>query len=144
MEQSIPIGMIATRLHRAFEDECFARLSAAGYSDLRMRHSVLLQSLPPEGARITDLAVELGMTKQAMGELVDDLEQHGYLTRESDPTDRRARRIRYTSKGTDALQRAFVIITELEREYAALVGETRYAEARATFVELLAALGEAG
>ena len=132
--------MMATRLHRASEADFFARLGKAGYTDLRMRHSVLLEALPQEGARVTTLAAQLGMTKQAMGELVDDLEASGYIQRENDPADRRARLIRFTRKGQLAFEQAFVILADMEREYAALVGPDRYAQARATFAELVEAL----
>jgi DNA-binding MarR family transcriptional regulator len=139
-EQATPIGMIATRLHRASEADFFARLAAAGYTDLRMRHSLLFEVLPPSGARVTTLAAQLGMTKQAMGELVDDLETSGYITRTNDPDDRRARLVVFTEKGELAFERAFVILGEMEKEYAALVGVKRYADARATFDELVEAL----
>jgi DNA-binding MarR family transcriptional regulator len=138
--EGLPIGMIAQQLQRAFEAECFARLAAAGFTGLRMRHSVLLNSLGPAGSRITKLASELGMTKQAMGEMVDDLESHGYLERSADPGDRRARIIRFTPKGEQALAMSFEIIPAIEREYAALVGAARYAEAKSALAQLVDAL----
>jgi DNA-binding MarR family transcriptional regulator len=132
--------MIAQQLQRAFEAECFDRLAAAGYTGLRMRHSVLLNALGPHGSRITALAADLGMTKQAMGELVDDLESNGYLERTSDPDDRRARLIRFTARGQDALQMAFEILPAIEKEYAARVGTARYAQMRATLEQLVGSL----
>jgi DNA-binding MarR family transcriptional regulator len=136
----LPIGMIAQQLQRAFEVECFDRLAAAGFTGLRMRHSVLLNALGPDGSRITRLAADLGMTKQAMGELIDDLESNGYLERTDDPGDRRARIIRYTDRGREALETAYKIIPTIEREYARLVGVERYALARDTLADLVAAL----
>lgn len=135
--EELPIGMIAQQLHRAFEAECFARLAAAGFTGLRMRHSVLLNALGPDGGRITQLAAELGMTKQAMGEMIDDLESNGYLERTSDPSDRRARVIRFTAKGQDALAMAFEVIPAIEREYAERVGADRYLAAKRTIAELV-------
>ena len=134
--EGLPIGMIAQQLQRGFEAECFARLAAAGFTGLRMRHSVLLDILGPGGGRITGLAAELGMTKQAMGELVDDLESNGYLERTTDPGDRRARIIRYTDRGREALAMAAEIIPAIEREYAELVGADRYAEAKHVMAQL--------
>ncbi|MEJ1231275.1 MAG: MarR family winged helix-turn-helix transcriptional regulator [Galbitalea sp.] len=138
--EQLPIGMLALQLHRAFEAECFERLAAAGFTGLRMRHSILLEALGPEGSRITTLAAQLGMSKQAMGELVDDLESGGYLERRSDPTDRRARIIRFTARGQRALAMAYEIIPAIEREYAQLVGAERYRDARGTLGDLVGAL----
>jgi DNA-binding MarR family transcriptional regulator len=142
-EQSIPIGMTGSRLHRATQADCVARLNRAGYTDLRMRHLVLLEGLPREGARVTTLATQTGMSKQAMGELIDEIEASGYIERRNDPADRRARLIVFTAKGHRAWEEAFAIIGEMERDYAAMVGSERYADARATLDELIAAIEDA-
>ncbi|GGF33036.1 MarR family winged helix-turn-helix transcriptional regulator [Subtercola lobariae] len=134
---NLPIGMIAQQLQRGFEAECFSRLAAAGFTGLRMRHSVLLNALGPQGARITQLANELNMTKQAMGELIDELESNGYLERTSDPNDRRARIIYYTEQGRRALATAMEIMPAIEREYAEMVGASRYAEAKLVMATLV-------
>jgi DNA-binding MarR family transcriptional regulator len=62
------------------------------------------------------------MTPQAMGELVDDLVDWGYLKRVPDPTDRRAKLIVLTPAGENALQDAFDTIIELETELERLLG----------------------
>lgn len=62
-----------------------------------------------EGRRVTGLAARAAMTKQSMHELIGYLEHHGYLTREPDPDDERARLIRLTARGReleDAVQAA--------------------------------------
>ncbi|MFJ2550642.1 MarR family winged helix-turn-helix transcriptional regulator [Microbacterium sp. NPDC087591] len=139
-EQAIPIGMLATRLHRATEADLFRRLADAGYTDLRMRHSMLFEALPAEGARVTTLAAQLGMTPQAMGELVDELESSGYVQRSGDPKDRRARLVMFTTKGRTAFDQAFVILSDMESAYAAKVGAAAYATARSVLAALAQAL----
>src|SRR3569832_529494 len=52
-----------------------------------------------EGTRLTDLAHHAGMTKQAMGDLVDQAEAWGLVTREPDPKDARSRVVRFTETG---------------------------------------------
>ncbi len=105
--------------------------------DLRMRHTMLLESIREEGARVTSLASRLGMTKQAMTELVDDLERSGFVDRIDDPADRRARLIVLSDKGRLAFIKAFEIIDEMEREYAAVVGPESYADTRSTMARLV-------
>ena len=68
-----------------------------GTKDLRVGHARLLAELG-EGVRPSDLAARLGVTKGAIGQLVDRLEQRGYVTRDPDPTDRRAYLIRPTAR----------------------------------------------
>jgi len=52
-------------------------------------HSAVFAQIAPDGSRLTDLARRANMSPQAMGELVDELEQLGYVVRRPDPTDRR-------------------------------------------------------
>src|SRR3954465_7333719 len=63
------------------------------------KHSAVFAQLGPDGARLTDLAKRAAITPQAMGELVDELEQLGYVRREPDPADRRAKLVRLTRLG---------------------------------------------
>ena len=61
-----------------------------------------------------------------MLELVDELEKRGYLTRESDPTDRRAKLVCLTPGGRTAMRDTRAIIAKMERDYAEIVGPDRY------------------
>lgn len=53
---------------------------------------------PPAGIRLTELAARANMTKQAMAELVAEIERRGYLQRTTDPADRRAKIIKFTDQ----------------------------------------------
>ena len=89
------------------------RLWSAGYEDLRLAHSRIFENLGDEGATVTVLAQRAQMTKQSMGELVIDLERLGYVERRTDPSDRRAKLVVLTSKGSTAIQAAFSALDEL-------------------------------
>jgi DNA-binding MarR family transcriptional regulator len=67
------------------------------------------------------------MTKQSMGELVDDLEKRGYVERRPDPTDRRARLVALTDRGRAQARAGLRMIGRLERESRERLGEARYA-----------------
>jgi DNA-binding MarR family transcriptional regulator len=138
----LPMAMLSHRMARAAEADFFERLAETEYHDLRMRHTAVLEMLAPGPANVTELAGHLGMTPQAMSELLDDMERGGYLQREIDPRDRRARVIRLTSRGQQAVRRCYDLLEAIEAEYAEAVGEKRYREARATFAALLASREE--
>ena len=55
--------------------------------------------IPASGIRLTELAARAGMTKQAMAELVAEIERRGYIRRTTDPADRRAKIIEFTDEG---------------------------------------------
>jgi DNA-binding MarR family transcriptional regulator len=82
------------------------------------------------GSRLTELAEAAGLTKQAVGEAVTELERRGYLTRAPDPSDRRAKLIKLTDRGVDAYWTARRLFAEVEREWAEELGEDLIATLR--------------
>ncbi len=78
--------------------------------------------LPLTGARLTKLAAWAGMSKQAMGDLVDQCVAWGLVTREGDPLDARARRIAFTPAGLDWLAAFRDAVAQAEAEFRAAVG----------------------
>lgn len=107
------------RSTRLMVDELVRRLDAVGYPGITPSAHLLFESLPPDGARLTVLASRMGMTHQAAGDLVSDLEQRGYLTRRGDPDDRRARLIMLSVAGVDLVRVALREIGEIERSWSA-------------------------
>ena len=77
------------------------------------------------GSRLTDLAERAQITKQSMGNLVDYLEQRGYVERRPDPTDRRAALICLTGRGWDQIRAALSIIATIEHDWARRIGKRR-------------------
>ncbi len=106
------------------------------YSDLRPSQHKVLQMIPTDGARITDLAEIAGMTKQALGELVDGLEAAGYSTSVRDDQDRRIRMVTRTPKGEQAVTASVAAIEDVEAMFRRKVGTHRYDEMKATLREL--------
>lgn len=117
-------------------------LARAGYADLRPAHMPIFIYLdhPPAGTRVTDLADRAQVTKQSMGELVTYLEERGYVERMPDPTDRRAKLVRFTDRGWAVHETAPRIALDLEADWAARIGQQRFDQLRAILKELIAVL----
>jgi len=109
----------------------------AGYPQ-KPSHSAVFAQIKPEGSRLTELARGANMTPQAMGELVDELEQLGYVERRPDPTDRRAKLIVLTETGRACIAAGIVTIDGLEHEIADKIGERGHRELRRLLERLLA------
>jgi DNA-binding MarR family transcriptional regulator len=101
-------------------------------------HSAVFAQIDPEGSRLTDLARRANMSPQAMGELVDELEQMGYLVRRPDPTDRRAKLITLTRKGQDCIAAGAATIDGLEQQLTDLLGERGHRQLRNLLTKILA------
>ena len=86
-------------------------------------HIHITRHLATEGSRLTELAQRAGMTKQAMGTLVDQCEAWGMVTREPDPHDARARQLRFTDSGLAWLDAYRAAVAQAERELRQSVGE---------------------
>ena len=85
-------------------------------------HVHLTRHLPLAGARLTELAQAAGMSKQAMGDLVDQCEAWGLVARTADPHDARARRIVFTPLGLDWLAAFRAAVAQAEDEFRTAVG----------------------
>ena len=113
------------------------RLGEAGLDDIREAHGCVFGNIGPEGARLTELAERAGLTKQAVGEVVSELERLGYVERSPDPVDGRAKIIRLTDQGAVAQRAGYAILDEIEAEWAERIGEDGLEQLRDRLAELL-------
>jgi DNA-binding MarR family transcriptional regulator len=104
-------------------EKVFARLREAGFDDIREGHGCVFGFIDLEnGSRLTDLAEGSGLTKQAVGEAVAELERRGYLTRVACPGDGRAKIIQVTDRGREAALTGRRQFAEIENEWAEELG----------------------
>lgn len=117
----------------------------AGASVLREAHTRLLPHLQaPEGIRITALAQRTGVTKQAVQPLVADLAGQGLVTIERDPADARARRVRLTARGVEAMQHGTGVLERIEQGVAGGLTVKELASLKASLRRLLQVLEQGG
>jgi DNA-binding MarR family transcriptional regulator len=117
------IGRLLLHAQRDFSLRAITKLRVRGHTGLGLAHTSLLAQLDLGGTRLTTLAERVGVSKQAIGAVVAELEQSGYVTRGPDPADGRAVRISYTETGQQFLQDAYMVKRAIEAEYTALLGE---------------------
>lgn len=115
-------------------------LAEAGFDDVRRAHNAVFVNLPADGRRLTDLADVADMSKQAMGELVDDLVGKGYLERTPDPTDGRAKLIVWAHRGQRAHHATLEAFAALEDELAEVVGHDHYELLHAALLHFVQAM----
>jgi DNA-binding MarR family transcriptional regulator len=100
-------------------------------------HSAVFAQIAPDGSRLTDLARRANMSPQAMGELVDELEELGYVVRRPDPTDRRAKLIVLTKKGQACIAAGIATIDGIEQQLIDRLGERGHRQLRSLLTKLL-------
>jgi DNA-binding MarR family transcriptional regulator len=95
----------------------------AARAQVSAAHIHITRHLPLQGARLTELASQAGMSKQAMGDLVDQCAAWGMVAREPDPMDARARRVVFTATGLAWLQAYHDAVAQAEDEFRVAVGQ---------------------
>lgn len=110
---------------RLLNERAIALVRSRTKKPVRVAHTTLLPHVDLEGTRLTDLAARLGVTKQAAGQLVDELVEMGVLERVPDPTDARAKLVRFSKRGRAALFEGLAVLAELEDELRSVVGDER-------------------
>jgi DNA-binding MarR family transcriptional regulator len=134
----IPLPGLLDMASEAMFAEFREKLVEAGYGDIRPTHGCVFRFVREDGMRLTELANLAAMTKQSIGEIVDDLGDRGYVERFPDPADKRAKLIRLTAKGEQAQTIGFGLFAKLEKRWAERYGADRIAEARALLEEIAA------
>ena len=100
-----------------------ALANLAARAQITAAHIHITRHLALEGSRLTELAASAGISKQAMGDLVDQCEAWGLVTREADARDARARLVRFTPTGLAWLQAFRDAVAQAEAEFRAEVGK---------------------
>ena len=111
-------------------------LHERGFDDLDAAHLNVFQYPGPQGARPSELAAQLRISKQALNYLLGELERLGYVERRSDPDDRRSKRIVLTPRGTSAILVIREAVGEMETAWSERLGPKRFAQLRRLLVEL--------
>src|SRR4051795_11056015 len=114
---NVPLAPLLGQLKELAIDELHRRLHEQGYSEIRPGHGCVFRFIDDEGTRLTELAERSGFTKQAVGEVVVDLERLGYVARVPDPDDRRAKTIVLTERGRAALAAGQQVFRDIEKRW---------------------------
>lgn len=115
----------------ALNDLVLARLADRGHGNVRAAHTAVFQYLDDTGTTVSALAARAQITKQAMAELVQYLEACGYLHREPDPDDRRAKLVLPTERGREVVAIAQDLVPQLEDRITSVLGAERVEALRA-------------
>jgi DNA-binding MarR family transcriptional regulator len=116
------IGRLLNNAVSRFESRVLECMSRSGHPEARISHISLTRNLDRDGTRVSELARRAGMTKQAMGELVNQCEALNLVVISVDPSDKRARVVRFTPQGLRWLEAFRRAVDRAEREMRDEVG----------------------
>ncbi|MDZ7781892.1 MAG: MarR family transcriptional regulator [Halioglobus sp.] len=113
---------------------------ARGHPGLKLCYGHVLTLIGPEGGRIRQMAAIQDVSKQAISAIAGELEHLGYLRRETDPADARQVVLFFTARGEQLIADSVAGVTELEAEFAAVVGDAALGRLKATLRTLYQSL----
>lgn len=119
------MGRILNNARNRFEARVLEILTESGHDQVRSSHINLTRNLDMAGTITTELARRAGMTKQAMGEIVEQCEQLGLVERIRDKRDARAKIVRFTEAGLEWLEAFRIALAKAEQEMRDELGYLR-------------------
>jgi DNA-binding MarR family transcriptional regulator len=130
------IGALLRMPWETVQHHMLERLHERGFDDFDGAYLNVFQYPGPQGARPTELATRLRMSKQALNYLLGELERLDYIERRPDPDDLRSKRIALTRRGTSVIGVMREAVGEVETAWAEQLGPKRFAQLRHLLLEL--------
>ncbi len=119
-QQRFDARVLAVMAHNEVLALALSHLAARG--KLGASHIQITRHLPAAGCRLTQLAQHAGISKQAMGKLVDQCMAWDLVARLDDPRDARAVQVVFTTTGLQWLDAYWQAVQQAESEFDAAVG----------------------
>ena len=136
-EQARTTPALVQLLARSGTERLRADFAAQGMASLRPVHALVLIPLLGGGRHAASLAADLGVTRQAVAQVVATLERDGYVRRVADPGDARAKLVCLTPRGRAALRAMRASARAAEDAWRQRLGADRLATFRETLLTLL-------
>src|SRR5215207_5908163 len=131
------VGRLLLLASRAYSERALELMREREHVGLGMTHALLLPHIDEAGTRLTVLGTKAGITKQAVGQTIRDLERLGYVARTTDPRDGRASLVSLTDRGKAFLADALAIRAQVASEFVAALGEDALADLQRILTTLI-------
>ena len=129
-------GLLLAQAFNRYIEHLHRELARRGFTDLRPTFGLALRALHARPRTLTELAGELGVTKQAAAKVVGELEGRSLIEREPSPADGRSTLLRLSRRGTSLVAAAIRIGDAVECDLAHDLGDDAAAHLRAALERL--------
>ena len=129
-------AQLLMRCARLVNERGVARAAQKFGIPVRAAHMGLFPHLDLAGTRQTELAQRMGVSKQAVNQLVAELVGFGVVEQVPDPADGRALLVRFTPRGARSLFDGLTVLSELEVTMRGALGAARMDALHDTLTQL--------
>ncbi|MEM9785181.1 MAG: MarR family winged helix-turn-helix transcriptional regulator [Pseudomonadota bacterium] len=105
-----------------WKEKFAAEMVAAGHEWYFEARASVVPYVGINGTRQADIVERMGLSKQAVQQLILDLEKSGILCREPDPNDGRGKIVRFTERGLKARKDSVIVKRRVEAEMRKKLG----------------------
>lgn len=125
-----------SRVLRVYHRRLIHGLHQRGFTDFSPGFPPLLSNLDVEGTRVGVLARRAGVTRQAAGQLLREIERCGYVERLAADDDARATVVKFTARGRKLLAAVFELVEAIENDFAGRLAPGEFDALRGMLVRL--------
>ena len=126
----VPLIAVVHRLNKALQLDMVRAAHRYGFVGGKNSHNAVFATLDADGGRVSDMAAQMGITRQSMGEVIRDMVRLGLLEMVPDPSDKRAKVVTYTAYGKEVAQAGYDHIIAVEERLREEFGEDDLATTR--------------
>jgi DNA-binding MarR family transcriptional regulator len=131
------LGFLLAKASQRWNEHLARELHRRGFPEVRPSFgSVLVPLFDGDRLRMGELARRSRLAKQTMTTIVRLVERAGLVARTADPSDGRAVLVHLTARGRKLQPVAMAVVTELEDQVAALLGDRRVAALRVVLADI--------
>lgn len=130
------VGWLLWQATQRWKAELDAGLVEIGYPWAAEARANIIMHVGRSGIRQSELVRRMGLSKQAVQQLLDDLVKDGVVERKADADDRRGKLIVFTSAGRKLLADSNRVKRAIEARYREVLGPKRFAEFMAMLDQL--------
>ncbi len=136
------LGQLLLKTARLYNELATRETSRSGAKSSRARsaHTAVLSYIDTDGTTVTALANRLGISKQAVSQLIDDMEANGFISRAASPHDKRAKLIQATARGRQALAENVDALSAIEHALSKNASKAAVLQLQGALTTLLPAL----
>ncbi len=124
----LPVPWLLRRINQRYRSETAHRLAAAGLGDLPQPGIWVLMAIERGVSEPNQLVRRMGVSKQAVSKLVENLAGAGFVRRTPNRADRRKTALTLTAKGRRAVLVIAAAVHATEQAMDAKLGTDRFAQ----------------
>jgi DNA-binding MarR family transcriptional regulator len=125
-----------TRTLREYNRRMVLGLHARGFEDFSPSFPAMLSNLDMAGTRIGVLAARGGVTRQAAGQLLREIERCGYVELRPSPDDARVTMVHFTARGRRLHAAVVELVERIEGEFAATITSGAFEQVRRGLLQI--------